>query len=226
MNLPVYNQGDPRWASKPLGTSGRHMADSGCFVSACAVALSNYGHNVNPGQLCDALNPIGGFDPEGLLRWDKLEQLYPDVALAAAFDTTNQPTSGSHVLVDVALKRISNLVRLGIPVMITVDVPNAGIAGFPDHIITLTNAPEGGIGWLANDSDGGTVEMLAVNHKYPPPDKSIFGARVLVGAPTSFPDYSDDRDKRDAVALWKASQVMRGRNIQTYSKEIVDSYIL
>lgn len=202
------------------------MRDSGCFTCATAVAMSNYGHSIDPGQLCDQLNAIGGYDSDGLLIWGKLEQLYPDLVLASAFDTTNQPTSGSHVLLEVALKRISNLVRLGIPVMITVDVPNAGVAGFPDHIITLKYAPEGSVGWLANDSDGGTEELLALNHKYGPPDKSIFGARILVGAPLSWPDYSDDRDRRDAIALWKAAQVMRGRNVPIYSKEIVQSYIL
>jgi hypothetical protein len=221
MKLPIFNQGDVRWASKHLGTSKATMRDSGCFTSAVAVAMNNYGHQIDPGQLCDQLSANGGYDADGLLEWNVLEKLYPDLVLADAFDTTDMNTSGSHVLIDVAMKRIQSLVRMGIPVLITVDVPGVNSPGQSDHIICCTDAEN----WLCNDSNGGVEVKFAPNFPYGPPEKAIFGARILVGAPTSFPDSSDERDKRDAVALWKASQVMRGRHVPTYAKEIVDSFL-
>lgn len=221
LKLPCFNQGAVAWALKPLGESGLFMWNAGCFTSAVAVAMNNYGHQIDPGQLNDQLTAAGGYDSEGLLIWDKLEQLYPDLVLADAFDTTNMNTSGSHVLIDVAMRRIQDLVSMGVPVLITVDVPGVNSPGQSDHIICLTDGEK----WLANDSNGGVEMKLAQGFPYGPPEKAIFGARVLVGAPTAFPDYSTDKDKRDGVALWKASQVMRGRHVKTYSKEIVDSFL-
>lgn len=219
MNLPPtpFNQGDPRWASKRLGTSNATVRDSGCFTCAVATAMNNYGHSIDPGQLCDLLNKYGGYDREGLLIWWVLESLFPDLVLASAFDTTLMNTSGSHVQIDVAIRRIQSIVQMGIPVLITVDVPGVNSPGQSDHIICCKDAEE----WLCNDSNGGVEVKLAQNFPYGPPEKAIFGARVLIGAPIGWPHYSDDRDKRDGVALWKAAQVMEGRNVKTYSKEIV-----
>jgi len=183
--------------------------------------MNNYGHQIDPGQLNDKLNAIGGYDREGLLIWSKLEEAYPALVLASAFDTTLMPTSGSHVLIDEALTRIQDLVAMGIPVLVTVDVPGVNTPGLSDHIICLTDAEK----WLANDSNGGVEVKLAEGYPYGPPEKAIFGARVLVGSPTAFPDYSTRKDKRDGQALWKAAQVSRGRNVATYSREIVKSFI-
>lgn len=191
------------------------MRTHGCFTCAVAVAMNNYGHAVDPGQLNDKLNAVGGYDHEGLLVWSKLEELYPDVVLVKAFDTTNMPTSGSHVQIETALTTIQNCLSMGIPVMITVDVPGFNTTGMPDHIITLRE------GWLASDSDGGVIELLADGHKYPNPEKSVYGARILVGSPTSFPSTSSERDRSLGQALAKAAQMSRGRNIPTYSKECV-----
>lgn len=217
MQLPIFNQQDSKWRNKPLGSSSVTMGSHGCFTCAVTVAMNNYGHQIDPGQLCDQLNAAGGYDAEGLLIWDKLEKLYPDLVLASVFDTTNMTTSGSHVLISEAIKRIQNLVRMGVPVLITVDVPGVNAPGQSDHIICCVDAEE----WLCNDSNGGVEVKFAQGFPYGPPEKAIFGARVLVGGPTSFPSYSDFRDKRDGTALWKAAQVMRGRNVQTYSREIV-----
>lgn len=220
MKLPVFNQGDPRWASKHLGTSSATMRDSGCFTCAVSVAMNNYGHQIDPGQLCDKLNAAGGYDAQGLLKWNVLEQLFPDLVLASAFDTTNMNTSGSHVLIDVAIKRIQDIVSMGIPCLITVDVPGVNSPGQSDHIICCTDAQE----WLCNDSNGGVVVKFAQGFPYGPPEKAIFGARVLVGSPTAFPDYSTDKDKRDGQAYWLAAQISRGRNVATYSKQIVNTF--
>lgn len=225
IQIPVFNQGDSRWRSKPLGSSSVNMGNAGCFTSAVTMALNNYGHKITPGELCEQLNANNGYDHEGLLRWNVVEQLYPDVVLADSFNTTLHPASGVKVEMEAALQRIINCVALGMPVMITVDVPGVNRPGEPDHIVTLITAPADLKGWTVHDSDGGRVIELKEGSKYGPPEKAVYGARILVGLPQSFPDYSTDRDKAYAAGFGKAAQVMRGRNVQTYSKEIVDSFI-
>lgn len=201
------------------------MWNAGCFTSAVACALNNFGHQIDPGQLNDQLNYDDGYDAEGLLKWDVLEKLFPDVVLADSFTTTLSKASSSKVEMNSALARIITAVKKGIPVMVTVDVPNVGIPGVVDHIVTLKYAPDSLEGWLVNDSDGGHEIELKAGGKYGTPEQAIFGARVLVGSPTGFPDYSTAEDKAYGQGLAKAAQVMRGRNIAVYSKEIVDSFL-
>lgn len=224
LNVPTYSQTDPRWSYKPLGTSGTNMYAAGCFTTAVAVILNNYGHQVDPGQLCDALNAHGGYDPEGLLRWNVIEQLYPDTVFADSFNTVLQPTSGSLVQMDTAIKRIRRAVSIGLPVGVCVWVKGGLSTLKPNHIVVLVDAPENGA-WTVHDSDGGHIIQLTEGGKYGTPQEAIYGARILVGSPTSFPDWSTEADREDGQACFKAAQVMRGRNVQTYSKEIVDSLL-
>lgn len=227
ITVPTFNQGDSRWRDKPLGTSGMSMWNAGCFDSTTAVMLNNYGYAVNPGQLCDALNaaqPIMGFDPDGLERWNVVEALFPNVVMTDSFNTTLQPGNDQHVQMDTALKRIARAVRIGMVVGVCVWIKNGLNTGKPNHIVALVDAPDSGP-WTYHDSNGGKVGQFTPGSQFGTPDQAIYGARILVGSPTSFPDYSTDADKEDGQACFKASQVMRGRNVQTYSKEIVDSLL-
>lgn len=227
LNIPLFSQGDPRWRDRKLGTSGFSMWSHGCYVTATAMALNNFGYYVNPGQLCDALNGIGGFDPDGQLRWDAVEKLFPNVVFADMYWTTR--FDKAHNLVKVqqeeALKRIAKCVRIGIPVILCVDVPNVGVTNWPDHATTLKYAPDSREGWLLNDPDGGKEIELKDGSKYGKPEDAIFGARVLVGHGQSYPDYSTERDAQDGLRAFRASQVARGKNVQTYAKELLESYI-
>lgn len=50
----LFSQRDPRWAAQRLGTvDGATIGTVGCYVTSQAESASNYGHNINPGQLDD-----------------------------------------------------------------------------------------------------------------------------------------------------------------------------
>jgi hypothetical protein len=73
----MYSQTDPQWRDKKLGNSELCMHYWGCYVTAIAQALTLAGYEINPGQVCDALNANGGFTPQGLVIWAKVEEAYP-----------------------------------------------------------------------------------------------------------------------------------------------------
>lgn len=226
MNVPIYAQGDPRWGNKPLGTSGLTMASHGCYVTSTAMALNNYGYTLTPGQLCDALNANGGFDAEGQLKWDVLEKVCPNVVFADAFWTTSF-TKGTNLLKvqqDAALARIERCVRIGIPVVLCVDFPNVNMEGFPDHAVVLKHAPPGRVGWKVNDPATGTEIELKDGQRYGTPENAVLGARIIIGH-GQIPDYADERDATDGLRAFRASQALRGKNRETYLRELVDSYI-
>ena len=137
-----------------------------------------------------------------------VEALYPDVLLAATFNTTLHPASGSKLDIQVALKVVENAVRLGMLAGLTVDVPGVNFPGEPDHIVACDYAPPDRTNWMVKDSDGGFYQKLGAG-KYGLPDKSIYGVRLLVGSPISFPDYSTEYDKSLGQALYRAAQVYR-----------------
>jgi hypothetical protein len=223
----LYNQGDARWGNKPLGTSGVVMSSHGCYVTSTCMAINNYGYRLDPGQLCDALNANNGFDAEGQMKWDVLEKVCPNVVFADAFWTTKFVAGANLLKVqqEAALQRLEKCVRIGIPVVLCVDMPNVNWPGFPDHAVVLKHAPPGRIGWKVYDPAGGLEIELAAGQRYGTPEQAVYGARIVVGHGQTLPDYSDLRDAEDGLRAFRASQAWRGRNQATYLAELKDSYI-
>lgn len=73
----MYSQRDQEWQEKKLGNSELAMYYWGCVVTAVAQALRLAGWNETPGTVVDKLNQIGGFTPDGLIIWKKVEEAYP-----------------------------------------------------------------------------------------------------------------------------------------------------
>ena len=73
IELPVtpIAQGDPRWATDPLGPTSATIASEGCAVASAAMVLNYHGANTDPGQLNRALaaNPRG-YTAGGWLYWE------------------------------------------------------------------------------------------------------------------------------------------------------------
>ena len=70
-----YFQRDPRWAGKPLGGSADTVGSAGCAVTSAAMAMTNLGYAIDPGQLSGALTAKGGFTDEGWLVWDSVRHV-------------------------------------------------------------------------------------------------------------------------------------------------------
>lgn len=222
-----YNQADPAWGSQFLGHTVSTMRRYGCYTTFAASVLAGTFHQrnkesqpVTPGDLCTMLNAIGGYNGDQI-GWNSVQRLYPDCSLWAAGYTSNMKGNNiTKVDIVTALGRVARACRLGQGVGLCVDrVTNDLVV--PDHIVALVHAPENPMDWMIMDPDGGQV--MRFYDRYGLPRDGVYGYRIMAGPPTEFPDYATEQDKSDGIAFWKAVEVARGQNVQTYAKEIAQS---
>ena len=66
LNLPDYKQTDPRWASVPVGQSGKPISQIGCATTAIAMMESHRtGEEITPDKMVRRLN----YTPSGSVYW-------------------------------------------------------------------------------------------------------------------------------------------------------------
>ena len=70
-----YFQRDARWVGQRLGGSADTVGSAGCAVTSVAMAMTNLGYPIDPGQLSGALTANGGFTGDGWLVWDTVRRL-------------------------------------------------------------------------------------------------------------------------------------------------------
>ncbi len=211
MNLPNYNQADPRWANEPMGTSGEIMRRFGCLVTAISSSLKAYGLDFDPGALCRKLSSVGGFDQHSNLLHEAIEKIHHNLVFYVRVYTTNSPALSQKVLVGAAMSQVNNLLDLGHPVMLEVD--NVGNDGRPDHWVQARGHANGD--YLVMNPDGGTEHWFS--SRYGDPARKLFGYYAILGDQPEGP-------KLGKVA-WKAAMVWKGKSVDTYSKEILDALI-
>ena len=111
--VPLFLQGDDRWADDHLGTSPRTMAQVGCAVTSAAMIMKFYGLDTDPGRLNTFLFANGGYDENNDLRWEG------PTALA--------PSQVKHVYEDLpSYHLIDSNLRRGNPVIVRLNLPAAG----------------------------------------------------------------------------------------------------
>lgn len=221
--MKIFNQWNAEWRDEPLGQSGLTMGNAGCYTTTSAMLLG-----LDPGELNAKLNDNYGYDIFGQLRWDVLRRLYPEFDMyRGVWTTTAQYPNVQKVQLETAIKTIRFAHALGQRMGICVDL--VGNDGVPDHIVALkpeqTLAEDPG-DWQIGDPDGG--RDIRLKDRYGGKE-AIRGYRLTVIPPTSFPEVSPEVAKEivknAGVSVWKALQIHRGRNIATYSREIVDSLL-
>ncbi|MBQ8823404.1 MAG: hypothetical protein IJZ82_12235 [Lachnospiraceae bacterium] len=74
-HVVLYRQDSSEWANDYLGTSTYTMKSSGCLVTCIAVAISNDGRNITPGELNQLFSKENMYDTEGNLQWERLKNL-------------------------------------------------------------------------------------------------------------------------------------------------------
>lgn len=84
-----YYQKDPRWGGQTLGGSGESLSTDGCVVTAAAMAMSNLGVAIDPGQLNAALKQNGGYTNQGWLVWDGIRKVSGGRVKATYHDQVN-----------------------------------------------------------------------------------------------------------------------------------------
>jgi hypothetical protein len=84
LDLPVasagihFLQGDSRWADDTIGGSGESLAAVGCTVCAVAMAASQLGCDMTPGELNAALVQCSGYTKHGWIIWSKVSPASQD----------------------------------------------------------------------------------------------------------------------------------------------------
>ena len=84
-STPLFRQGDPAWRAERLGVSGEGptLAQAGCALTACAMALSRIGGTVlTPDTLLRHLRTSGGFQGP-LLDWSAAGSAIPGATHAS-----------------------------------------------------------------------------------------------------------------------------------------------
>jgi len=146
-DTPCFRQSDPAWRTERLGVSGDGptLAQAGCAVTACAMALSKLGGTVlTPDALVRHLRDAGGFQGP-LLDWS---------AAGSAIHAGPQATPGA---LDCA--ELDRELDAGRPVLLRVA---HDVQGKPrQHWICLTGRDRGTGQYTANDPATGRSTVLA-----------------------------------------------------------------
>lgn len=86
----VYAQKDARWGGDLMGGSGAKMKDEGCLVTATAMALTNLGYKISPGDLNARLKRNNGYTGSGLLIWSAIERVTSGKMTARYYSDVNE----------------------------------------------------------------------------------------------------------------------------------------
>jgi Peptidase_C39 like family len=144
---PLFRQGDLAWRTERLGVSGEGptLAQAGCALTACAMALSTIGGTVlTPDALLRHLRASGGFQGS-LLDWSAAGSAIPGGARASP-----GPLDCS---------RVDHELDAGRPVLLRVV---HDVQGQPrQHWICLTGRDPGTGRYTANDPATGRSTVLA-----------------------------------------------------------------
>lgn len=93
LSLPdtiVFSQKDRRWAAERMGGSGASMESEGCLVTAAAMAMTNLGYKISPGELNARLKQEGGYTKSGQLIWAGIGRVSGGVAAARYHNSVSQ----------------------------------------------------------------------------------------------------------------------------------------
>jgi LysM repeat protein len=144
---PLFRQGDPAWRAERLGVCGEGptLAQAGCALTACAMALSRIGGTVlTPDALLSHLRACGGFQGP-LLDWSAAGSAIPGATCASpgALDR----------------EQLDRELDAGRPVLLRVV---HDVQGHPrQHWICLTGRDPGSGRYTANDPATGRTTVLA-----------------------------------------------------------------
>ncbi|GLQ20630.1 hypothetical protein GCM10007854_15850 [Algimonas porphyrae] len=87
----IFDQTDKRWGSDPLGNSRGNLAREGCVVTSAAMAMTNLGYSIDPGELNRRLRETGNYTPRGWLIWNGIAEVSGGQLKAEFYDTVSEP---------------------------------------------------------------------------------------------------------------------------------------
>lgn len=216
ITVPAYNQWDKRWTDRVLAPSTLTLGRYGCFVTSVASLLSNYAITVTPDELLQKLVKVNGFTNDGYLKHEAINRIYPDVVYYERAYTTNDKSGNFlKMQIDVAIKKVLNLLRLGQCPILCVD--NVFDDGLPDHATVLIAGNEDLRTWTIMNPDAGIIQNFW--DKYGDPEKKLYGFVSYLGQPINFPP---DGNPRNGQIVAKLSQARRGMSAERNISESLD----
>ncbi|MEO8350375.1 MAG: C39 family peptidase [Chthoniobacteraceae bacterium] len=152
--VPLFQQGDPRWAHDPLGPGPTTLAAEGCAISSAAMVLASYGIDTDPQRLNELGQSRGAFSPRGWLYWEICEAI-PESGVVKAYEGP-----ATYYLID------QNLAR-GNPVIVRLRNPH----GPSTHFVVL--AGKDGFDYLVRDPGSGGKKGLYPLREYGSPIEAL-----------------------------------------------------
>jgi hypothetical protein len=133
LEVPLFQQNDPRWAGDFLGPTSGTLGQEGCAVAAAAMTLRFHGVDTDPGRLNHFLQSIpGGYTERGWIYWEKAAEKDPELMNQLL---PHYEDDASFALLDLNLIRGNpSIVRLRYPSGITHFVVVVGKEGY-DYLI-------------------------------------------------------------------------------------------
>jgi PKD repeat protein len=133
LNVPLFSQGDPRWAAGTYADSGFTIQQKGCALSSLAMALDYAGVATDPGALDSLLDADGDF-----------------VGTSVDWDGATRDASGNtlhfHAYRTADTQYLSQTLAEGYPVIVGV---NLNTSGCPSHFVLVIGELNGG--FIIND---------------------------------------------------------------------------
>ncbi len=225
MNLPVYNQGDPKWRGVVIGfgsdgpiTIGSH----GCLLTCEAMRLNAYGLNETPDTLVSKAKLTGGvLDIEGNLAWAGMEKVFPTLAFLERKYTTNRQgntADGSlKVQPQAAIERIKLLLSMGQPTPLEV------MTSFGQHFVLAKLWDEGRMDFLLNDPNGG-IEVW-FKDRYGDLTTKLMGWIISTGPTAWFPANSAPERQQMGLSLGYAQLAARGKDTRANALRAAESLL-
>jgi len=87
----TYSQKDPRWGGDTLGRNGGSLAREGCVLTSAAMAMTNSGYPIDPGELNRRLTASDNLTSSGLLKWKGIADVSGGAVKATFYDTVSEP---------------------------------------------------------------------------------------------------------------------------------------
>lgn len=87
----TYSQKDPRWGQDRLGRKGGSLAREGCVITSAAMAMTNAGFPIDPGELNRRLTASDNLTSSGLLKWKGIADVSGGAVKATFYETVSEP---------------------------------------------------------------------------------------------------------------------------------------
>ncbi len=145
-----WKQGDSRWGSIYLGSSGQSLSRIGCAVTSVAILMVHSGsmsdESFNPGKLCNYLSANGGFDGYGNIRWGVASGMAPSFTYQGGGTISGSKSAKA--------SQISSYLKSGYYAIVSVK--------YGGHWVAIDHVDEDGTVYMIDPAKGTNTNLFSV----------------------------------------------------------------